>query len=151
MQTYKHKQNGSFILFALSLGVLMTVWILFKVFPGPGTIITAIIMVVLLICIVLFWSLTVELTIDHLSVKLGLGIIHKEIRYEDIREARVVKNPLYYGWGIRWIPRGYMYNVSGFGAVELEFNDDQRFRIGSDEPQKLLSAIRSRLKQSKEI
>jgi len=132
------------------MGVLMTDWILFKVFPGPGTIITAILLVVLLICIVLFWSLTVEFTPDHISVKLGSGIIHKEIRYEYIRETRVVKNPWYYGWGIRWIPRGYMYNVSGFGAVELEFTDSQRFRIGSDEPEKLLFAIQNKLHQKVE-
>ena len=35
----------------------------------------------------------------------------------------------------------WLWNVSGFRAVELVFKDGKRFRIGTDEPESLIRAI----------
>ena len=59
----------------------------------------------------------------------------------DIRDAKAVKNRWYYGWGIRLSPHGWLFNVSGFDAVELEMANGVKYRIGTDEPDKLLAAI----------
>lgn len=71
----------------------------------------------------------------------GSGVIRKRFRVEDIRTARSVRNPWYYGWGIRLTPQGWLFNVSGFDAVELELNSNRKFRIGTDEPHRLRAAI----------
>ena len=52
-----------------------------------------------------------------------------------------MRNKWWYGWGLRWIPGGSMYNVWGFDAVELELRSGKVFRIGSDEPDALLAAL----------
>ena len=52
-----------------------------------------------------------------------------------------VRNPWYCGWGIRLGPTGWLWNVSGFDAVELTLTDGRRFRVGSDEPGQLVAAL----------
>jgi hypothetical protein len=58
---------------------------------------------------------------------------------------RVVRNKWYHGWGVRKIPGGWMYNVWGLDAVELELASGKKFRIGTDEPQDLAAALRAHL------
>ena len=43
--------------------------------------------------------------------------------------------------GIRWWGHGWLYNVSGFKAVEIELASGKRLRIGTDEPERLAQAI----------
>jgi hypothetical protein len=38
-----------------------------------------------------------------------------------------------------------MFNVSGLGGVELIFKNNERFRIGSDEPERLAEAIQKQM------
>lgn len=40
-------------------------------------------------------------------------------------------------------PHGWLFNVSGLDAVELELINNRRFRIGTDEPQRLIAAIQT--------
>ena len=131
----------------LGTGLIMILFLLFKSPQGPARIISWSVFLLIAICLLLFWSLTVEIKPAHLRVYFGFGIIHKEILFSNIKDARVVKTPWYYGWGTRPAPHGWMFNVSGFGGVELVFRDDRRFRIGSDQPQALLSAIQSHLQR----
>jgi hypothetical protein len=57
----------------------------------------------------------------------------------------VVKNPWYYGWGIRLIPGGWLYNVSGFWAVELQMKNGKRYRIGTDDAEGLAKSLEAAL------
>jgi hypothetical protein len=50
----------------------------------------------------------------------------------------------YYGWGVRMGSGGWMFNVSGLDAVEIEMESGGRFRIGTDEPEELVRAIGQR-------
>ena len=59
---------------------------------------------------------------------------------------KIVKNPFYFGWGIRMIPKGTMYNISGFKAVEIKFRNSRIVRIGSRNPEKLKQEIEERLR-----
>jgi hypothetical protein len=68
-------------------------------------------------------------------------LIRRRFRVEDIHHARIVRNPWYYGWGIRLTPHVWLFNVSGLDAVELELRDNHNFRIGTDDPQRLVKAI----------
>ena len=130
----------AFILVALGAGVALTAALL--VLTPMGKAVVGLVLVILLLCLLLFWALTVEVTADKLVASFGLGVIRKSFRIEDIRDARIVQNRWYYGWGIRLTPHGWMFNVSGYDAVELELADNRKFRIGTDEPEQLLTAIR---------
>ncbi len=54
-------------------------------------------------------------------------------------------NYWWYGFGIWWIPRGTVWTVWGFDAVGVGLNSGRRFRIGTDEPEALLTALERRL------
>ncbi len=59
------------------------------------------------------------------------------------------ENPCYYGWGIRWTPNGWLYNVSGFYAVEIKMKTGKKYRIGTDAPNELEKAIKESIKEVK--
>ena len=54
-----------------------------------------------------------------------------------------MRNLWYYGWGIRYTPHGWLFNVSGLDAVELELKNGRTWRVGTDEPVELLAAIQA--------
>ncbi len=99
------------------------------------------VLVVIAVVLVLFSSLTVVIREDELEVRFGPGLIHKRFKLNEIESCEVVKNPWYYGWGIRLTPHGVLYNVSGFDAVEIKLRTSKNFRIGTDVPQELEGAI----------
>lgn len=82
---------------------------------------------------------------DMLSVRLtpfgprriALGdVVRAEVRtYHPLRE--------YGGWGIRWGRDGMAYNARGNRGVQLELKDGRRVLIGSQEPERLLAAVRA--------
>jgi hypothetical protein len=72
-------------------------------------------------------------------------VIHRRIPLTRIRGVSVVETPWYFGWGIRLTPWGWLWRVYGRSGVELKFDDGHRFRVGSDEPDKLVEALRREL------
>jgi len=97
----------------------------------------------ILICIILlFYGLKITLTDEVLKLSFGLGLIRKKINLKNIKSTRVVRNPWYYGLGIKLIPNGLLYNVYGLNAVELTFiNERKIIRIGSPECRRLKMEI----------
>ena len=91
----------------------------------------------------LFHSLRVQVSENDVVLTFGVGLIGKSFVVNDIESAAVVRNRWYYGWGIKKIPGGWVYNVSGFDAVEIQLNNGRCDRIGTDEPEKLHAAIES--------
>jgi len=89
----------------------------------------------------LFASLTVEVDEEFLTARFGPGLIRKTIPLRTIAAYQPVRNHWYFGWGIRKVPNGWMYNVSGLDAVELGLQDGSIFRVGTDDPQGLIEAI----------
>ena len=89
----------------------------------------------------LFATLTVEIRDGFLRFRFGLGLIRKKLKIAEIESCEVVRNPWYYGWGIHATGKGWVYNVSGFEAVEIFLSDGRRLRIGTDEPELLRKAI----------
>lgn len=91
--------------------------------------------------LLLFHSLTVEVTDETVHVYFGVGLASFDFALRDIESVAAVRNPWYYGWGIRITPHGWLYNVSGRDAVELRLRSGSRVRIGTDEPHRLVAAI----------
>jgi hypothetical protein len=97
---------------------------------------------ILVVLVAIFSTLTVTVTDETLKFHFGpIGLFKKSWPLADIVSVTSVTNPWYYGWGIRFTPHGTLYNVSGYGAVEVRLITGKTFRIGSGEPDTLCTAI----------
>lgn len=91
----------------------------------------------------LFGTLTTSIDGEAVAVRFGpLGLVHERFALADIMTARAVRNSPVHGWGMRYIRHGRLWNVWGLDAVELQLRNGTRFRIGTDEPQALVMALR---------
>lgn len=90
-----------------------------------------------------FATLTVTIDQTHIQVKFGYGIYKKRFLLNEITSVKKVKNHWYYGWGIRvwFFPYMWIYNISGFDAIEIKMKNGRVYRIGTDEPQNLENAL----------
>ena len=140
MERYNHKQIGHLIILIM-LAVMIFIGVIFSV-VGINWIVTVVALVYIVVISSLFYSLTVVIEEDRIEVRCGIGLIRKRFKLNEIESCQIVKDPWYYGWGIRLTPHGWLYRVSGFNAVEIKFRNGKRFRIGTDVPQKLEEAIR---------
>lgn len=90
---------------------------------------------------VLFASLTVEVRDGYVQWYFGPGFWRKRVALQDIDSTALVVNPWYYGWGIRYTSHGWLYNVSGLMALQIQLKNGTKLRLGSDNPDKLQQAI----------
>jgi hypothetical protein len=89
----------------------------------------------------LFYDLTVEIDATHLSFRFGVGLIRQRIPLAEIVAVTPVRNSWLYGWGIHRTPHGWLYNVSGWEAVEITLTSGKRLRLGTDEPRRLTQVL----------
>lgn len=114
--------------------------------PGsPGKPFVMASMALFALLIPLFGWLQVTVDDEAVTARFGIGWIRKKIKLRDIQSVAAVRNKWWYGWGIRMLESGWMYNVSGLDAVELELKHGSRLRIGTDEPEQLIEAIKQRM------
>ena len=150
MATYKHTQI-SYLMFVVTLAVLaFFAWIQMEaraeppsVDSGTNLLVTSVMLLIVLI-LASFATLTVSLDEHCLRIKFGYGIFRKKFSLNEIVSAKIVKNHWYYGWGIRlWLwPKMWIFNVSGFDAVEIIMKNEKVYRIGTDAPAELEAAIK---------
>ncbi len=138
MKTYSHTQIGYLMIAIMGLGLLMLTYFMHAKGTSP---LLLFVFIAVVAGLLLFFKLNVEVDETHVTARFGPGFISKKIALADIESFQTVRNPWYYGWGLKRIPKGWMYNVSGFSAVELKLADGQVFRIGTDEPEALERAI----------
>jgi hypothetical protein len=150
---YRKTQTGWLLIFIFAPVVLFFLFILyhqevlgrpFGTNPAPSWILLAF-LVFFVMLLSLFATLTLTGFGDHLEIKFGIGLIRKRFFYRNIRSCSVQKNPAIYGWGIRKILGGWLYNVSGSWSVQLDMKDGKMFRIGTPEPEKLEQFLKTRL------
>lgn len=96
----------------------------------------------LLIVAGLFSTLTIAIDHGMLRASFGPGLIRKKVSLAEIASVRPIPVRWWYGWGIHLTPHGWLYNVSGWDAVEITLRNGRRFCLGTDEPQELQAAIR---------
>lgn len=143
---YIHRQPGTLIIYMMSVLCLVLILSIGMIKPWSYTLSF---MAVLVLIAIIFGSLTVEVRDERLRFWFGPGIIRKSYDLRNIASATVVKNHWYYGWGIRLTPRGWLYNVSGWMAVELTLVSGKSLRIGTDEPQVLVAYIQREIQKLK--
>jgi hypothetical protein len=142
---YKHTQIGYLMLTVLLAVIVLFAWAHImaineppSIDSGPNFAVTAV-MVLILSILASFVSLQVIIDGTYLRIKFGYGIYRKKFLLSDMISVKAVRNHWYYGWGIRlWLwPKVWIYNVSGFDAVEIKLKNGKTYRIGTDEPEKL--------------
>ena len=138
MARYQHTQIG-WVMLLLTLAPILVITAM-DLPPEVGPI-PSLVFLVLIAAAAAFGSLTVTVDDVHLSLRFGLTPFRKRVRLADIASVQAVRNKWYYGWGIRYIGTGWLYNVSGLDAVEIVKNDARIVRIGTDEPEALVRAL----------
>ena len=140
---YSHRQfgRGFVAMIAAMMFFLATMTLLSGVFM--------IALAVPAVLVLLFHSLRVEVDRNALRLSYGIGVVRKRFDLTSLRDAYAVRNKWWYGLGIRLTPHGWLYNVSGLDAVEIVRTSGKKFRVGTDEPQALVTALTAALKDSK--
>ena len=136
---YRHIQVGWAVIVAMDLSIV-TIIVVMALTEFSWT--PVIVAFILGLATFLFASLTVEIDEEYLTARFGPGLVRKTIPLRLIVGYQAVRNHWYYGWGIRKVPGGWLYNVSGLDAVELRLQDGALFRIGTNDLPGLIEAIR---------
>ena len=139
---YRHTQTGytAFLVAIFLLAIVVIVATATDEEPLAAVIVGIVAALVLLIVFV-FNRLTTTVSGGAVKVAFGAGWPRRTIDVLDIAGFTRVRNKWYYGWGIRLVPGGWMYNVWGLDAVEIEMKSGKKFRIGTDEPDDLIAAL----------
>lgn len=142
MYLYNHTQRSKILIFIIIFVLLFMIFLMYRFgFNWIG----AIVFVLMVIALYLFNSLTVTVDNEKICASFGPGLIKRTIPFRVVKSAEKVKNKWYYGFGIRLVPGGQMYNVAGMDAIELKLTNGRVFRIGTDEPNKLLQIVQDQL------
>ncbi len=149
MKSKKFTQPGTF-----SIAIILPLLFLFTnrlikagLTNSPEFYILIFVTVTLLICLLLFYKLTIIVDSKTVSFKLGIGLIGKSYNISNIKSCTPVSNSIFYGIGIRMLSNGWLYNVSGLKAIELQFNSKKSIiRIGINQPDKISQLIQSLIK-----
>lgn len=131
MKTYQHTQPGTAIVTIVSV-----ICILFAI--GAIFIHSLVFSVLLLgITVWLFRSLTIEISDTELIWYFGSGWPRKAVPRSEIVSAEPIRITFLNGWGIHYTTRGWLYNVSGYGAVAIKLRNGKQFCLGTDQPEEL--------------
>ena len=146
MQPQIFRQFGRWTVMILMLASLFCLAMLIYVadIDASEVIIMTIALVALQVCLALFYQLTITVTAETVSFRMGIGLIGKSYNINEIQSCLAVKNNLLYGLGIHWFPQGIIYNVSGISAIELRFKNRRSVVcIGTDRPEEVARLINS--------
>jgi hypothetical protein len=137
MTVYRHTQVGRTIIAGLLICTVVTLplgWLI-----GRGGLIVPF---VLMMTTVLFWKMTITIEDGILRARFGPGPIWKRCRLAEIADCQATKIRWWWGWGVHLTPRGWLFNVGGWDAVEITTRNGRRFLLGTDQPAELVAAIR---------
>jgi hypothetical protein len=149
MEQKKYTQFGTFSVIALGSALIFCIAIMiiigFNDLAPVG--IMGFVVLTLLICLLIFYKLIKTIDDTYISFSLGTGLIAKKYLISDIKSCNSVSNNLIYGIGIRKIPGGWLYNVTGLRAIEIKFKNSKSIvRIGTNHPDEIAEIISKMIK-----
>ncbi len=157
MNSYKHTQIG-YLMIIVNLSVLILfTWVQITARAEPPSVdsgtnfaVTSVMFLILFI-LASFTTLTTSINEEYLKIKFGYGIFKKTFPLEEIVSVRKVKNHWYCGWGIRFClwPRMWIYNVSGFDAIEIIMKNQKIYRMGTDDSDELEAKTKKAIEEKK--
>jgi hypothetical protein len=136
MRRYQHAQPATTIV--VFVGVMCLVCAIVSIAIHPLIITT----VLLAISVWIFRSLTIEISETELVWYFGPGLWRKRVALSEVASAEVIRTSFFNGWGIHYTSRGWLYNVSGYGAVAITLRNGKRFCLGTDEPEVLARELK---------
>lgn len=92
-----------------------------------------------------FAVLRVRVDDEAVSWRFGLGPLGRRIPLRRIAGVEVGETSFWWGYGLRWTRRGWLWRSTGVRAVWLTLEDGRRVGVGSDDSEALAAAIRGRL------
>lgn len=142
--SYRHRQHSVALTIAIVAVVITLIVLVMGAGADPvGRWIAVAMGFLLLVLGAVFRRLDVEIGDRAVTVSFGWGWPSRTIELVDVVNADAVRNRWWHGFGIRKVRNGWMFNVDGLDAVELVLRSGKVFRIGTDEPDELLSALRT--------
>ena len=147
--SYDHTQPGTVtrVVFLVSVTMICVFW--WNVSAPPFTWLPF--LVVMALALLCFHSLNVRLDERAVHLRFGIGLIRRSIPLETIVDATPVRNSWLAGFGIRYIGRGWMWNVSGLDAIRIDRTNGGSFFIGTDEPAALEAAINAAISKRADV
>ena len=89
-------------------------------------------------CILFMYKMVIEIDENQISFKFGIGLFKRTYQIYDLTSCSSVRSSLLNGFGIRKIANGWLYNISGLDAIELQFIDKKNvIRIGTNKPDEI--------------
>ncbi|SDJ45184.1 hypothetical protein SAMN04488540_10891 [Ferrimonas sediminum] len=140
---YRHTQHGVAVLLIVAAAALL----LSMAASAQAGQMMWLAFLILAVVAVLFSSLTIEVNRMRICWFFGPWFWKRTLPVSEVQSVRVVHNQWYQGLGIRWIPKGWLYNVSGTEAVELTCKDGKVVRLGTNDPGNLLRTIKAQLEE----
>jgi Zn-dependent protease with chaperone function len=136
---YRHTQYSRLI-WPLAL-VAVAITLVAALLAGAPVLIVAAAAPIALLIGWIFGSLTTTVTTETLSWWFGPGFWKKSVLLSEIEACEPVRNRWWWGWGIRYYGKGWLYNVSGLDAVEIRLAGGKYIRIGTNQPDRLAAAV----------
>ena len=146
---YDHTQPGTVtrVVFLVTISPLCLFW--WFVSAPIFTVLPFFVLIVL--GTLTFHSLNVRIDERAVHLRFGIGLIRRSIPLETIVDATPVRNSWLAGFGIRYIGRGWMWNVSGLDAIRINRTKGGSFFIGTDEPAALEAAINAAISKRADV
>ena len=139
---YEHRQVGWVTVVALfAIGVLICIAAAISA-PSERSLSFSLVPILLVVA-ALFSTLTVRVTERHLMWFFGAPGIGRRIALGEITSIRAIETSIFEGWGIHLTWHGWVWNVSGFNAVQIVLRSGTRFAVGTPEPQAVIDAVQS--------
>lgn len=142
MIRYRHVQLGTLLIAQGALSLAGNVVAIRRRGRSVGRCLGAAIAVV---TIGVFSRLTVTVDDEAVDVRFWPRFVGRRVALADVESVAVVNNKWYWGWGIRRIRGGWLFNVQGLRGVELRLAGGGVVRIGSSEPEVLAAAVEGAL------
>jgi len=139
MQTYEHTQRAQWMV--LLLAVIAVAMAMGAFIYGPLQMLFLPAIIVLIA--IAFTTLSTRVDANGVSWAFTLGWPSYHVAFSEIDTLDVTTTNFWLeGYGIHWtIWHGWLWNVSGYGAVMIRTRDGSRVTIGTDDPQGLFEAI----------
>jgi len=138
---YRHTQYGTFMFLVFLLTGILIAVVALRILAEDRVPSAILMLGVYLFGLLMFYSLTVEISEEKLKFWFGIGIIQKTIALSEIQSTKEVKNPWYYFWGVKSVPGGWFYAIAPGTAVEIELRDGRLIQLGTNQPKILNQAI----------
>lgn len=148
----KYTQFGTFSIIVMLSALIFCTGLLFVTGFNEAmpVIILGFVMLTVIICLLIFYKLTIIIDDTHLTFIMGIGLIRKSCALSDIKSCTPVRNSVMWGVGIRMTSSGWLFNVSGLSAIELTFkNRKTKIRIGTDKPEEIAAVVSEKINSGK--